>query len=411
MACICRKVNIKSTYSNRAAPITIFTRGDKLFELSNHLGNVLATVSDKKIQHTTDGVTIDFYNPEVVTANDYYPGGMMMPGRSYQANATSKYRYSINGQEKESLLNDNITTAEYWEYDSRIGKRWNLDPVVNPGQSPYLTFGGNPIANIDPNGADTINFTRNTTIRKSGTMKSNLDNYSSKKIPDLITSTASIDIKAAKGLDIFRLIDNTTTIDEDGNSTTTSNTTTLDIRGERSDYRNGGHNVKGFIDDRYALASIAPTSLLKSYAAKNKNYDSPTEWGLGAAMAYQSDVPFCAALQKITNYTYAIVGAYGIARMTLVAALPASAGETSFFAGTRYTSKVFKQMNMGDFHGFPEGVKAFERYGIRSVIKGADGVERQMLRIPGQYGNKSGFFEFMKEADGSINHRLFNPNL
>jgi filamentous hemagglutinin len=115
------------------------------------------------------------------------------------------------------------------------------------------------------------------------------------------------------------------------------------------------------------------------------------------------------ALQKVTNYAYAIAGAYGIARMTLVAALPASAGETSFFAGTRYTSKVFKQMNSDMFHGFPEGVTAFEKYGIRSVIKGGDGIERQMLKIPGQYGERNGVFEFIKEADGSINHRVFIP--
>ncbi len=334
---------------------------------------------------------------------------MTMPGRKY-SQPNNNYRYGFNGQEKSNEIKGegNSYTAEFWEYDPRIGRRWNLDPVVKVYESPYAAFGGNPITNIDPNGADTINFTRNTTIRKSGTMKSNLDNYPSKKIPDLISSTGTIDIQAAKGLDVFRLIDNTTTVDEDGNSTTTSSTTTLDIRGERSDYRNGGHNVKGFADDRYALASIAPTSILKSYAAKNKGFDNPTEWGLGAAVAYQSDVPFTAALQKITNYTYAIVGAYGIARMTLVAALPASAGETSFFAGTRYTSKVFKQMNKDYFHGFPEGVKAFEKYGIRSIQKGGDDVERQMLRIPGEYGNKKGFFEFTKEADGSINHRLFN---
>jgi len=36
-------------------------------------------------------------------------------------------------------------------------------------------------------------------------------------------------------------------------------------------------------------------------------------------------------------------------------------------------------------------------------------MERQMLRIPGQYGERNGFFEFIKEADGSINHRVFLP--
>ncbi|MDO5615800.1 MAG: hypothetical protein Q4G16_06395 [Cruoricaptor ignavus] len=86
------------------------------------------------------------------------------------------------------------------------------------------------------------------------------------------------------------------------------------------------------------------------------------------------------------------------------------AGNQSFFEGTKYTNKVLGQMKKGDFHGFPESVKAFEASGIRSIIKGGDGVTRQMLKIPGGYGSKKGFFEFIKEADGMINHRLFRPN-
>jgi hypothetical protein len=43
-------------------------------------------------------------------------------------------------------------TAEFWEYDSRIGRRWNLDPVVSPWESQYATFHNNPIALSDPYG-------------------------------------------------------------------------------------------------------------------------------------------------------------------------------------------------------------------------------------------------------------------
>lgn len=119
---------------------------------------------------------------------------------------------------------------------------------------------------------------------------------------------------------------------------------------------------------------------------------------------------FANALQKISNTAYLITGVYGLARMTLRPVLASAANETSFFAGTKYTSKVWKQMQLGDMHAFPEGVVGFEKYGIRTTIKGGDGIERQMLKIPGSYKNKDGFFEFIKEADGSINHRLFRPN-
>jgi hypothetical protein len=78
---------------------------------------------------------------------------MQMPERKF-AQGNSKYRYSINGQEKESELNENITSALFWEYDSRIGRRWNVDPVVKEYESPYLCFSGNPIFFADPSGAD-----------------------------------------------------------------------------------------------------------------------------------------------------------------------------------------------------------------------------------------------------------------
>jgi hypothetical protein len=43
-------------------------------------------------------------------------------------------------------------TAEFWEYDSRTGRRWNLDPKYNASESRYLVNGGNPIFYADPRG-------------------------------------------------------------------------------------------------------------------------------------------------------------------------------------------------------------------------------------------------------------------
>ena len=139
-----------------------FERGRKFFELSNHLGNVLVTISDRKLLIKTgsgdeanggcdQGTASDelslsnrgtaalivarqsvlqlpgfssstgdsywvladnsrpscetapnetgnpdqyYYIADVVTGNDYYPGGMELPGRTYNS---SSYRYSING--------------------------------------------------------------------------------------------------------------------------------------------------------------------------------------------------------------------------------------------------------------------------------------------------------------------------
>ena len=48
----------------------------------------------------------------------------------------------------------NSYTAEYWQYDSRLGRRWNVDPVIKYHESSYAAFANNPIWFIDPSGAD-----------------------------------------------------------------------------------------------------------------------------------------------------------------------------------------------------------------------------------------------------------------
>ncbi|HEY9259743.1 RHS repeat-associated core domain-containing protein, partial [Chitinophaga sp.] len=88
-----RQVNVQNSVApvSRDLPAlgtginTIFTRGNKVFELSNHLGNVLATVSDRKRPITIDGTTIDHFDPLLTSVQDYYPFGSLMPGRSGHA--------------------------------------------------------------------------------------------------------------------------------------------------------------------------------------------------------------------------------------------------------------------------------------------------------------------------------------
>jgi hypothetical protein len=48
----------------------------------------------------------------------------------------------------------NSYTAEFWQYDPRIGRRWNIDPVLKVWESPYATFNNNPILISDVKGDD-----------------------------------------------------------------------------------------------------------------------------------------------------------------------------------------------------------------------------------------------------------------
>jgi RHS repeat-associated protein len=77
---------------------------------------------------------------------------------TYQTAENTGYRYGFNGQERTDELKGagNHYTAQFWEYDPRLGKRWNLDPKPNPSISQYATFANNPIWFSDPLG-DSIN--------------------------------------------------------------------------------------------------------------------------------------------------------------------------------------------------------------------------------------------------------------
>jgi hypothetical protein len=74
---------------------------------------------------------------------------------SIEKTCAGAYRYGFNGQEKSTEINENSYTAEFWQYDSRIGRRWNVDPVLKVWESPYAAFANNPIWFKDVDGADT----------------------------------------------------------------------------------------------------------------------------------------------------------------------------------------------------------------------------------------------------------------
>jgi RHS repeat-associated protein len=76
---------------------------------------------------------------------------MELPGRTFSAN-NKKSKYGFNGQERSTEINDNSYTAEFWQYDSRIVRRFNVDPVQKEWESSYACFAGNPILNADPLG-------------------------------------------------------------------------------------------------------------------------------------------------------------------------------------------------------------------------------------------------------------------
>lgn len=81
-----------------------------------------------------------------------------MPGRSYSNG--NEYRYGFNGHEKSVEISEGSMTSQFWEYDSKIGKRWNLDPKPIIGISSYSVFKGNPLFYKDVLGDTTYQFSK-----------------------------------------------------------------------------------------------------------------------------------------------------------------------------------------------------------------------------------------------------------
>lgn len=127
----------------------------KKYELSNHLGSVLVTVSDKKIgvDQNNDGL-IDYYTADVINAQDFYVFGMPMPGRSYVAN--SSYRYGFGGKEKDNEAKGEGNQLNFGNriYDPRLGRWLSVDPEARqyPGHSPYSYALNTPLSAVDPDG-------------------------------------------------------------------------------------------------------------------------------------------------------------------------------------------------------------------------------------------------------------------
>jgi RHS repeat-associated protein len=226
---------------------TKYFRGYREYELTNHLGNVLATISDKKKPVYVSGL-VSYYDADVTTAQDYYPFGMQMPGRiGYQtqggwvsapgsgsdnsvpaditiSNRTNNlppeytasssieltpgfesgtgdvfnayiaaafpggagsgadgsslngaYRYGFNGKENDNEVKGTGNQQDYGMriYDPRLGRFLSVDPLASkyPDVSSYTAMDNNPILKVDPDGKDWI---VSTTKNKDGSYTTHL---------------------------------------------------------------------------------------------------------------------------------------------------------------------------------------------------------------------------------------------
>jgi RHS repeat-associated protein len=168
--------------------------GERLYELSNHLGNVLTVISDRKVGvdtwsytsqvsggyslavgspntylQTTQGTHVqivssdgyvDYYTAEIVSSSEYSAYGAELPGYSYSASA---YRYGFNGKELDpqgESMGGGGSTYDYGFriYNPAIAKFLSVDPLRKdyPWNSVYSYAEGDVIRCIDLDGCEKL---------------------------------------------------------------------------------------------------------------------------------------------------------------------------------------------------------------------------------------------------------------
>ncbi len=84
---------------------------------------------------------------------------MKINSRSY-TDPTYSHRYGFNGMPEDNELKGEGNSLDFGArfYDPRVGRFLSLDPLYNkyPSESPYISFGDNPIMFVDPDGKEPI---------------------------------------------------------------------------------------------------------------------------------------------------------------------------------------------------------------------------------------------------------------
>ncbi len=138
--------------------VKIRYNGKKQYELSNHLGNVLVTISDRRTAICNDSNETEGYESVVVTATDYYAFGSPLIGRSWKADSVGGYRFGYNGKENDNEVKSDGNSQDYGMriYDGRLGRWLRVDPLQQkyPSLSPFNFCNNSPVIFQDVDGKD-----------------------------------------------------------------------------------------------------------------------------------------------------------------------------------------------------------------------------------------------------------------
>ena len=157
--------------------------GQRIYEFSNHLGNVLVTLTDNKVPQT-DGT----YSSVVLSASDYYPFGMAMAERTY---SNSEYRYGFNGKENDTDFGSHIQDYGFRLYSAAEARFLSVDPLAPsyPWNSTYAFAENSVIRYVDLEGLEKGDSQAKSQSQTGNTVVTTAKSSESSSLWDDITST------------------------------------------------------------------------------------------------------------------------------------------------------------------------------------------------------------------------------
>ncbi len=134
--------------------------GNRNYEMSNHLGNVLAVVNDVIYPLSSDNVNIKSYETGLLQVSDYSPFGVQLDERTI---SNGDYRYGFQGQERDDEVKGkgNSINYKYRMHDPRVGRFFAVDPLAPdyPWNSPYAFSENRVIDGVELEGLEFLKST------------------------------------------------------------------------------------------------------------------------------------------------------------------------------------------------------------------------------------------------------------
>jgi len=344
----------------------IYSRGigNKRYELTDHLGNVRATVSDVLLDHSGNP------DAEVVSYTDYHPYGMAMTGRS---SAADGYRYGFNGKENDNEVKGTGNQQDYGAriYDPRPGRWMSTDPLEGkfPFASPYVFALNTPLQAVDPDGRDVLFINGFVTSQKDAGQPSYWRGIGLKRdytkeyfYPDGSIGPWIGYKKTSFDIDAMDALGDHKPRYFDGSMGGLANQLAGPLLGDNARHISPGNRYNGGRNDGVAKAFEIFEGLEKGGTLKFVMHSEGVVYGHGMAEGILSQVPAWNKLHpdRYIDPTTLIEGMYSYSPFqgSHVAAVPQAGENTYFIGGEDPLDSWIMNLVLG---GRVEGVKGSER--------------------------------------------------